>query len=212
MSTVEGTARRPLWARLPTGTRAIGYLGILLGLLAFYVAIPPLVTRTPVVPIVLGFFAVAAGIWVVTRAERRLGWGAVASGILGIAGGILATRSSTDHLHEAVEWGVLTAATLRFATPLIYAAMGGILCERCPGPAHERTGISLESLKLLKAYQRLDIEAIATLRLAPDVERETEAALREFVRVALERDARSLAFLDEVRTPHRRAVPDPAAT
>ena len=77
--------------------------------------------------------------------------------------------------------------------------LGGILCERCPGPPHDRAGISLEAVKLLKAYQRLDIEAIATLRLAPAVERETEAALREFVRVALERDARSLAFLDEVR-------------
>jgi hypothetical protein len=50
------------------------------------------------------------------------------------------------------------------------------------GPPHGGTGISLEAVKLLKAYQRLDIEAIATLRLAPDVERETEAALREFVR------------------------------
>ena len=77
--------------------------------------------------------------------------------------------------------------------------LGGILCERCPGPSHDRAGISLEAVKLLKAYQRLDIEAIATLRLAPAIERETEAALRDFVRVALERDARSLAFLDEVR-------------
>ena len=80
--------------------------------------------------------------------------------------------------------------------------LGGILCERCPGPAHDRTGLSLEALKLLKAYQRLDIEAISELRLAPAIERETEAALRDFVRTALERDARSLAFLDEVRTPH----------
>lgn len=79
--------------------------------------------------------------------------------------------------------------------------LGGILCDRCPGPPHDRTGISLDALKLLKAYQRLDIEAIASLRLAPVVERETEAALREFVRYALEREARSLAFLDEVRTP-----------
>ena len=69
---------------------------------------------------------------------------------------------------------------------------------RCALPIY-RAGISLEAVKLLKAYQRLDIEAIATLRLAAAVERETEAALREFVRVALERDARSLAFLDEVR-------------
>ena len=71
-------------------------------------------------------------------------------------------------------------------------------------PVRPTTGpaSALEALKLLKAYQRLDIEAIAELRLSPGVERETEAALREFVRHALERDARSLAFLDEVRTPH----------
>ena len=77
--------------------------------------------------------------------------------------------------------------------------LGGVLCDRCPGPPHERTALSLDGLKLLKAYQRLDIEALAGLRLAPAVEGEVEAALREFVRHALERDARSLAFLDEVR-------------
>jgi DNA repair protein RecO (recombination protein O) len=82
--------------------------------------------------------------------------------------------------------------------------LGGVLCDRCPGPPHDRTGLSLEALKLLKAYQRQDVEAIAALRLAPETEREVESALRDFVRHALEREARSLAFLDEIRTP---AVP-----
>jgi DNA repair protein RecO (recombination protein O) len=77
--------------------------------------------------------------------------------------------------------------------------LGGVLCERCPGPPHDRTGLSLDALKLLKAYQRLDVAALAGLRLMSAVERETEADLREFTRLALERDARSLAFLDEVR-------------
>jgi DNA repair protein RecO (recombination protein O) len=77
--------------------------------------------------------------------------------------------------------------------------LGGVLCERCPGPQHDRAGLTLDALKLLKAYQRLDVEAIAAFRLDPAVERETEAALRDFVRGALEREARSLAFLDEVR-------------
>ena len=77
--------------------------------------------------------------------------------------------------------------------------LGGVLCDRCPGPPHDRAGLSLDALKLLKAYQRLDIEAIAALRQSPAVERETEAALRDFVRTALDREARSLAFLDEVR-------------
>jgi DNA repair protein RecO (recombination protein O) len=77
--------------------------------------------------------------------------------------------------------------------------LGGVLCDRCPGPPHERTGLGLEALKLLKAYQRQDVEAIAALRLAPETEREVESALRDFVRHALEREARSLAFLDEIR-------------
>jgi hypothetical protein len=74
--------------------------------------------------------------------------------------------------------------------------------------------LSLDALKLLKAYQRLDIEALAGLRLAADAEREVEAAMRDFMRIALEREPRSLAFLDEVRAtsdagaePH--PVPDP---
>jgi DNA repair protein RecO (recombination protein O) len=80
--------------------------------------------------------------------------------------------------------------------------LGGVLCQRCPGPPAVRTALTLEALKLLKAYQRLDVEALAALRQAPTIEREVESAMREFVRYALEREARSLAFLDEVRAPH----------
>ena len=78
-------------------------------------------------------------------------------------------------------------------------SLGGVLCERCPGPPHDRTGLTLEGLKLLKAYQRQDAEALAGLRLAASTEGEVERALRDFLRHALERDARSLAFLDEIR-------------
>jgi DNA repair protein RecO (recombination protein O) len=77
--------------------------------------------------------------------------------------------------------------------------MGGVVCERCPGPPHERASLSLEGLKLLKAYQRMDVEALAALRLRPEVEREVEIAMREFLAFSLDRRPRSLAFLDEVR-------------
>lgn len=77
--------------------------------------------------------------------------------------------------------------------------LGGVLCDRCPGPPHERTGLTLDALKLLKAYQRQDVEALAALRLGRSVEHEVEAAMRDFLRYTLERDARSLAFLDEIR-------------
>ena len=84
--------------------------------------------------------------------------------------------------------------------------MGGVLCERCPGPPYERVELSIDGLKLLKAYQRMDIEAIASLRIRPEVEREVEAAMREFLAYSLERSPRSLAFLDEVRSGERRRL------
>jgi DNA repair protein RecO (recombination protein O) len=95
-----------------------------------------------------------------------------------------------DRMLEATE-------SYRWVPPL-----GGVLCGRCPGPGTDRARLSLEALKLLKAYQRLDIEALAALRLGDGTEREVEGAMREFMRVALERDPRSLAFLDEVRSHH----------
>jgi DNA repair protein RecO (recombination protein O) len=84
--------------------------------------------------------------------------------------------------------------TFRWMPPL-----GGVLCQRDPGPPVGRAPLSLDGLKLLRAYQRLDAEAIADLRLATAVEREVETAMRAFIGYALEREARSLAFLDEVR-------------
>lgn len=85
--------------------------------------------------------------------------------------------------------------------------LGGVLCDNHQSPAAEHGRLSLAGLKLLRAYRRLDIEAIAALRLPAAVELEVEGALRRFIRSVLEREARSLAFLDEVRV---RPLPRPA--
>jgi DNA repair protein RecO (recombination protein O) len=77
--------------------------------------------------------------------------------------------------------------------------LGGVLCERHPAPPAEQAMLSLGALKVLKAYRRFDIEAIAALRIPPSIELEAENALRRFIRNVLEREPRSLAFLDEVR-------------
>jgi simple sugar transport system permease protein len=110
--------------------RNVGLLGVGLGALAFWLALPPLASRTAVLPLAIGILALAAGLWAISRGARRPGWGAVAAGATGIAFGVLATRSSTAHLDQVVVWGALGAATLRYATPLVYAAIGGLFCER----------------------------------------------------------------------------------
>jgi DNA repair protein RecO (recombination protein O) len=78
-------------------------------------------------------------------------------------------------------------------------ALGGVLCQRHPGPPAESVALTLAALKLLRGYRRLDVEALAGLRIPSAVEAEVEQAMRRFMRHTLERDARSLVFLDEVR-------------
>jgi simple sugar transport system permease protein len=117
-------------ARLPRGPRALAWGGILLGLLAFWLALPPLKVREPIVPLLVGLVAIGLGVAAVLQKTRRLGWGAIVTGLLGIALGVLATRSSVGHLDQVVVWSALTAAMLRYATPLAFAAMGGIFSER----------------------------------------------------------------------------------
>jgi ABC-type uncharacterized transport system permease subunit len=119
-----------LLARLPRGPRALAWLGILVGVAAFWVALPPLKVREPVVPVLIGLVGVGLGVAALLRGVRRLGWGAVVIGVLGALLGVLATRSSVGHLDQVVVWSALIAAMLRYATPLAFAAMGGIFSER----------------------------------------------------------------------------------
>lgn len=105
----------------------------------------------------------------------------------------LGVRPEVD---RCVECGRLLEADERYRW---LPPLGGVLCERCPGPPHERVPLSLEALKLLKAYQRMDVERLAALRVPAAVEREVERAMREFLAYSLDRSPRSLAFLDEVR-------------
>ncbi|HWQ14750.1 MAG TPA: DNA repair protein RecO [Roseiflexaceae bacterium] len=78
-------------------------------------------------------------------------------------------------------------------------AAGGALCPRCAPADRGAQRMSLPAFKLLRFLQAQPLEAVERLSISLETRREAEQLLRAYIRRILERDLKSLAFLEDLR-------------
>jgi DNA repair protein RecO (recombination protein O) len=87
---------------------------------------------------------------------------------------------------------LLTEEADRFSPTL-----GGVVCRRDSGADRAALPMSGPAFRLLRYLQREPLAAVEALRLSPEVRGEAERLLRAYLRHLLERDLKSVAFLED---------------
>jgi general nucleoside transport system permease protein len=136
---VSAISASPDLLRRAATPKYVGWAALFLGVFGLWIALPPIMARSALWPLLVCGVAAAIGVLVALRGERKLGWGAVVVAVICGVIGYGATLSSVGHLDGAqlsdsgagvVDWGQMINLMFVFATPLAFAALGGLFSER----------------------------------------------------------------------------------
>lgn len=98
-------------------------------------------------------------------------------------------------LHQCLSCKSPIEPTANFFSP----SGGGVLCPNCGDTEPVVRPISLNALKVMRLLQGSDYETASRVRLSPNLSQELEKLMREYIRYLLEREVKSVEFLDRLR-------------
>jgi len=83
---------------------------------------------------------------------------------------------------------------------------GGVLCPRCSQNQFYSYSLSVNALKVLRFLQSNDYDTISQLKIGPELCQELEEVMRNYLQYLLEREVKSVAWLDTLREQTRQTA------
>ena len=90
-------------------------------------------------------------------------------------------------------------SALEPTTNFFSASGGGVLCPQCREKEPVARPISLDALKVMRFLASSDYTRASRLRLSSELSSELESLMRQYIRYLLEREVKSVEFLDRLR-------------
>ncbi len=78
--------------------------------------------------------------------------------------------------------------------------MGGILCHQCGFKEPMSRPLSLNALKVLRLWQNCNFAAVLKVKINRELAAELEQVMREYIKYLLEKQLKSTAWLDRLKT------------
>jgi DNA repair protein RecO (recombination protein O) len=88
---------------------------------------------------------------------------------------------------------------LKPVTNFFSSGQGGILCPYCSQSDFLSRSLSVDALKILRLWQNCDYAAARRVKVRSELSFELEQVLRDYIRYLLQRELRSIAWLEELK-------------
>ena len=108
---------------------------------------------------------------------------------------LLAHVGYQPELYRCVGCGSSLEPTVNFFS----TAAGGVLCPQCQANEPSARPVSVNVIKAMRFLQESDRARASKLRVEADLSSELEAILRQYIRHLLEREMKTIAWLDSMR-------------
>ena len=100
----------------------------------------------------------------------------------------------SPQLHKCANCNKMLKPETNYYNP----AQGGVLCRECGYPDMSASTISVNALKVLRLWQRSDVDTAGRVKLNAELTREIKGILRYNVRYVLEKQLKSIEWMDRL--------------